>query len=306
MGKRYAVATVPPTECYGAWLAATVRQYEAPLLVVDVRDALSRQALQAIRSGGALVAVIDDLSERRLAADLAFYPPIPQVQEANWSGFTGKIFSGWEWVILRPDIPRPAHFDPPVPKRRRDSLPSLLVTMGGSDPAGLTLRAVRALELADLPFTATVMLGPGFAHQNELDHLLSQVQRRFTVRRDFAELPSAMACADLALCSFGVTAYELAVAGIPGIYLCLTLDHAQSASALEAAGMGASLGVFDTVTDSKLAAAVQGLLINHERLGKMRDQACRHMDGRGVARVARNLVDHLSLPIRRELTTKGG
>ena len=39
------------------------------------------------------------------------------------------------------------------------------------------------------------------------------------------------ASADLAVASFGVTAYELAAVGVPAVYLCLTDDHAESAEA---------------------------------------------------------------------------
>jgi spore coat polysaccharide biosynthesis protein SpsF len=291
MAKRYRTISVPRDESQGTWLAEKVRQYDAQLLVVDVRDDLTRPELQAIRSDGIRVAVIDDLSDRRLAADFVFYPPVPQVRQADWSEFTGEIFSGWQWVILRSDLAQPT---PKGPAGHAN----LLVTMGGSDPAGLTLQAVRALELPDLEFTATVMLGPGFAHDDALSHLLTRTRRRFVVRRGLSDMPSVMARADLALCSFGVTAYELAATGIPAIYLCLTADHAESASALVEAGMGVSVGVFETVTDSQLAATARELLQDRHRRKHMRQHARRCIDGLGAARVASTLGKHLSWPSR--------
>jgi len=292
MPKRYQAITVPRSESQGTWLVEQVRQYGARLLIVDVRDDLTRWELQAIRSDGIRVVVIDDLSDRRLAADLAFYPPVPQVRNADWSGFTGEVFCGWQWVILRPDLPQAARAGPAERLR-------LLVTMGGSDPAGLTLQAVRALELVDLEFAATVLLGPGFAHHNDaLNHLLSRTRRRFVVRRGPNDMPAVMARADLAVCSFGVTAYELSAAGIPAIYLCLTPDHAESASALAKEGMGVSLGVFDAVTHNQLAATVRDLLLNRQRRERMRDQARRGIDGLGAARVAATLAKHMSWPTR--------
>jgi spore coat polysaccharide biosynthesis predicted glycosyltransferase SpsG len=170
----------------------------------------------------------------------------------------------------------------------------LLVTMGGSDPAGLTLQAVRALELLDSEFETTVVLGPGFAHHDALNHLLGRTQRRFLLRQALSDFPSVMARADLALCSFGVTAYELAAAGVPAIYLCLTPDHAESASALAEAGMGVSLGVFRTVTDNQLAATVRELLEDRSQRERMRNRARQCVDGLGAARVANALANHLS------------
>lgn len=289
MAKRYQAITVPRGESQGTWLAGQVRKYGARLLIVDVRDDLTRQELQAIRSDGIRVAVIDDLSDRRLAAHLAFYPPVPQVGKADWSGFTGDVFCGWQWVILRPGLPQAARMG------GAERL-HVLVTMGGSDPFRLTLQALSGLELLDLEFAATVVLGPGFAHHDALNHLLRQTRRCVVVRRGPNDMPAVMARADLAICSFGVTAYELAAAGIPAIYLCLTPDHAESASALATAGMGVSLGVFDAVTHNQLAATVRDLLANRHRRERMRDQARRGIDGLGAARVAAKLAKDMSWP----------
>ena len=57
-------------------------------------------------------------------------------------GHTGQLHVGWEWVLLRREFAqRPSQ----LPHER----PLVLVTMGGSDPAGLTLKAVSALDLLD-------------------------------------------------------------------------------------------------------------------------------------------------------------
>lgn len=56
--------------------------------------------------------------------------------------------------------------------------------------------------------------------------LLACTHRCYDVREDAHDMPALMAQADLAIASFGVTAYELAARGVPAIYLCLTDDHA--------------------------------------------------------------------------------
>ena len=54
------------------------------------------------------------------------------------------------------------------------------------------------------------------------------------------DLSVEYANADVAICAFGVTAYELAACGVPAIYIGLTRDHVLSASAFADAGMGLS------------------------------------------------------------------
>src|SRR5205085_479894 len=110
---------------------------------------------------------------------------------------------------------------------------------------------------------APVVLGPGAPPH--LENEIGKVAPRFEIIRAPNDLPRLMAEADLGVISFGVTAYELAALGVPALYLCLTPDHALSASAFEAAGMGISLGVAGEVNDMMIAGAVQSLLGDPER-----------------------------------------
>ena len=271
-----------------AWLRDCISKSGAQILVVDVRDDLSKAALESLAKKGTVIAVLDDLSDRRWAADLAFYPPVPQVRRVDWSGFRGRLCVGWEWIVLR------SQFAEPFPSRKSSKC-SLLIAMGGSDPAGLTLKAVLALDRLDedfesVIFESVIIVGAGFCHRQGLADLLSQTRRRFAVREDVSEMSAAMAQADLAVCSFGMTSYELAAMGVPAVCVCLTEDHAESASALVAAGMAISTGVDDQETETRLAAAVEGLLVDKNARARMSDRARELVDGRGARRIAELLV----------------
>jgi spore coat polysaccharide biosynthesis predicted glycosyltransferase SpsG len=104
------------------------------------------------------------------------------------------------------------------------------------------------------------------------------------------DLATEYAAADLALCTFGVTAYELAAFGVPAIYLCLTEDHARSASAFEAAGMGISLGVAAHVEAGDMLASVKALMNDATRRREMRNAGLAAIDGSGAVRVAADLA----------------
>ena len=271
-----------------SWLHDCVSKSGAQILVVDVRDDLSKAALESLAKKGTVIAMLDDLSERRWAADIAFYPPVPQVRRVDWSGFRGRLCVGWEWIVLR------SQFAEPFPSRKSSKC-SLLIAMGGSDPAGLTLKAVLALDRLDedfesVIFESVIIVGAGFCHRQSLRDLLGQTRRRFTVREDVSEMSTAMAQADLAVCSFGMTSYELAAMGVPAVCVCLTEDHAESASALVAAGMAISTGVDDQETETRLAAAVEGLLVDRNARAQMSARARELVDGRGASRIAELLV----------------
>jgi spore coat polysaccharide biosynthesis protein SpsF len=262
------------------WLLALIDKHHALSVVLDIRTNLSPTSVMRLRGAGAIVGVIDDASQRRLCADFAVYPPVPQVFALNWEGAENEPLVGWEWVILGQEVG--------YPMRAGAVRPRVLISMGGTDPLALTLPAVDALAKLPPTFNATVVIGPGAPPHLESE--IGKVAPRFEIIRAPNDLPRLMAEADLGVISFGVTAYELAALGVPALYLCLTPDHALSASAFEAAGMGISLGVAGEINDMMIAGAVQSLLSDAARRRAMSAAGRMNLDGRGAARVAERIA----------------
>jgi spore coat polysaccharide biosynthesis predicted glycosyltransferase SpsG len=362
---------------YGAALEALIATQPAAAIVVDVRDALSRAALEAIRASGVRVVTIDDGSDRRLASDLAFYPPVPQVEEMDWTSFTGRRHVGWEWVLLRREfradagaravadagaqaaadagaraaadagaravadaearavadtgaraaadagaravadagaravadagaravadagarafqaseggsadsLALPESESPPI---------DILVTMGGSDPAGMTEFTLQALELLPMALAIRVVVGPGFSRAEALADVIAHSKHSVQIARAPASLAPLMRASRMAVAAFGVSAYELAACGVPAVHLGLTDDHARSSSAFARAGAARMLGVFGRVTPAELAAAVADLMGHAGRRGEMARHASRLVDGLGAERVAALVAAGLS------------
>jgi spore coat polysaccharide biosynthesis protein SpsF len=268
-----------------SWLLDTAARLAPSGVVFDVRDHLPRDAVRTLKQVAGPVIVVDDDSERRLEADLAVYPPVPQADMLSWEGFRGRVEIGWEWVVLRQGMV--AGFKPGLARITAGAPSKILITMGGSDPAGLTLAAIDALAIIDRPCQTTVLVGPAFVHRDRLPAAtpqLSYVEGNFGDR-----MLDAVAGADLAVASMGVTAYELAALGLPAVLLSLTGGHAASASALDAAGAAISLGVHDRVRAETIAAAVSALAGDPARRSAMAAAGPALIDGRGAARVAAEL-----------------
>jgi len=270
------------------WIDSLVKDHSPKGLILDIRTQLAASAVQCWRASGVTVAVIDDPSDRRQTADLAFYPPVPQISKVDWSRFTGQVFIGWDYLLLRREFS--IRRDPP-----QNRMPSVLITMGGSDPGGLTLLALKALCQVNEPFRARVVLGRAFLHDQALAQLRSGLPDHFEFLRDVSDMPSLMADSDLAIAAFGGTAYELAALNIPAVLLGLTEDHARSAEALADAGMAISLGDYHHLSETRLAAVVDNLLANPDQRRAMRD-ACSVVDGKGAKRIAGRFVDALAGP----------
>jgi spore coat polysaccharide biosynthesis predicted glycosyltransferase SpsG len=276
------------------WLKDLAIHTQASCLILDIRTNLSCQALKDLRNSGILLVTIDDPSDRRLICDLAFYPPVPQVRQMNWDGFKGEYYSGWEWVPLRHQFSM--HNDFCNEKRNMVNLTSplnILISMGGSDKAGLTFMAIRTLEsiLGDL--NIIVVLGSGFMYDLDLQNLLSKSIHSYELHRNVIDIASLMARADLAITSFGVTAYELAAMSVPSLHICLSSDHACSATEFEKAGVATSLGIYTEVEISNIKETLVMLINSPLLLKSMRDKALELPVKEGCRRVARKILEKI-------------
>ncbi len=267
-------------------LESLVETHAPDLLVLDGREGPSRYELSLLAQRVRLTAVIDDGSERRLAGDLAYYPPVPQAAALDWTSSRCSPRIGWEWALLGSNQS--------APPRPHSGPPTLLVSMGGSDPLGLTLRCAQALSTLDPVFRARFVIGPGMENRSAAARRIVALRAHFETIEGADDLATEFARADLALAAFGVTAYELAAFGVPALYLCLTDDHALSASAFEQAGIGASLGVAAHAADADIARAVTSLLNDPSRRRDMRAAGFMTVDGGGPARVAADLAQALN------------
>ncbi|RMH08885.1 MAG: hypothetical protein D6704_02245 [Nitrospirae bacterium] len=286
----FSVITPATHECRDdpLWPRALLTHLKVDLLVLDVRDPVPRTALRGLRANGVLVTVLDDISDQRLEADFAFYPPVPQVARLDWTGFSGKRFVGWEWIVVQPPMALPSR------RPRRDS-PRVVVTMGGSDPAGFTLKTVKACDALHQQVEIHVVLGPGFCHQPAFDDLRKEVKQCMHVHRGVRNLSTLLAEADVVVGAFGVTAYEIAAVGVPGVLLCATPDHVESASAWMAAGFGISLGLGSVVDERQITYAIQRILRSRQEwLDRLRSNATgARIDGQGAHRIVHMLAHAL-------------
>jgi spore coat polysaccharide biosynthesis protein SpsF len=178
-----------------------------------------------------------------------------------------------------------------LPKSR--DVKTLLVTTGGADPAGMALSIVRFLHLMEKSFETVIVAGPAFQHRPELEQAVAVSSGEFRIENEPDSLPTLIAQADLAITAFGVTAYELAAMGVPAAYLCLTLDHVESASAFVTEGLGISLGLLSEIDATSFRNGILPLLRKPELRQQISQNGKRTVDGRGARRISALIARHL-------------
>jgi spore coat polysaccharide biosynthesis predicted glycosyltransferase SpsG len=134
-----------------------------------------------------------------------------------------RVLRGLDYLILNPDIARV--------RRPRRGGNKIIVTMGGADTYGITVTVMRHLAAAGR--SATVILGPSFAHHRELEAVISPA---FSIKQSVASLIDELDSHDLAITAGGMTPIEACAAGVPCIIVAAEDFEIPSGRALVALG----------------------------------------------------------------------
>jgi len=233
------------------------------------------------RETGAFLINVDDLGPGRQLADVLVYSLVrPPVYSKP------KIYAGPAYMTLK-DKFRKMH---KKRKKIREKIGKILVSMGASDPQSLTVKVLKALEKVDRNFTTTVVIGSAFTHHNELKNVLDKARKKYIVKSNVSNMAELMHDADIAIISGGISVYELAAVGTPGIVLCQ--NKHENTNVFEDYGFVTKLGLGKFVGEKQIIGAVKKLARDKFLRKKMSDQGKKLVDGCGAERVAKIILKH--------------
>lgn len=138
-------------------------------------------------------------------------------EDLNYKATYGqtKFLLGTKYALLRKE------FRNIPPKEIKDTAENILITMGGSDPSGFTLKILEIIkDRKDLKID--VVIGASFEEKlvNEINELIKRSGNISTYHDVNAEImKELMIKADIAISAGGSTLYELAAAGVPTLVI---------------------------------------------------------------------------------------
>lgn len=182
------------------WAQAAIRRTQARLWINDRLNTNLVQA-QAVKQTGIPLTTFDDRGDGASLADLHI-AALAFTADQPLGG--RRVARGHEYLILNPEI---AHL-----RRQRVKVERILVSMGGTDTYGATVKVVALLRRRGLG--ATVVIGPGFQHRAALD---AELDMKFQLKVAVPSLIDEMSRHDLAVVGGGITAFEAAASGLPAI-----------------------------------------------------------------------------------------
>ena len=127
-------------------------------------------------------------------------------------------------------------------KRVRSSKKKIIVTLGGSDTYGITLKVVRGLKLMGL--SATIIMGPSFAHKEEL---IRNASGQFILKDSVPSLIEEMYHYDIAITGGGITPFEANASGLPCLIIASELHEIDNGKYLHKLGSSFFWGYYDEI-----------------------------------------------------------
>lgn len=147
-----------------------------------------------------------------------------------------KVLKGTEYLILNQDID--------TFKRERKDIKKILVTLGGSDTYGVTIKVLEILKKYNLK--ATIHIGPSFEHIDELKQKLTE---NYEVINFIPSLIEVFSKYDLAITGGGVTPFEANASGLPCLIIANELFEIQNGEFLDSIYASKFLGYYKNINE---------------------------------------------------------
>ncbi|NQU57179.1 MAG: UDP-2,4-diacetamido-2,4,6-trideoxy-beta-L-altropyranose hydrolase [Rhodospirillales bacterium] len=259
-------------------MIAALDPQEGPLLLDSY--AIGENDLESLRAAGFRVALFDDAMRLKHYACDVVIDSAPEASSLPYRGLPETRFClGTDYFPLRRE------FTASHGKRQiRDRVETVIVSFGGSDHDDVTYRALKAIADVDGDFEILAVLGPAYvgrADEAALD------DGRVRLVRGVDDMAALMASADVAICSGGGTALEMAYLGVPMAVLSLSPDQVPVARALAESGAAIHINDTQAINEPDILAAMNKLLNDTEKKPAMSEAGQALIDGQGAARVAR-------------------
>jgi spore coat polysaccharide biosynthesis predicted glycosyltransferase SpsG len=193
---------VPLDDAELDWERAAIARDRIGIWIYD-RHRTDIRAAMRIRGMGIPLVTFDDRGSGASVADLHI-AALAFGLDRELAG--SRVVCGVEYLLLDPKIA--------AYRRQRTSAERLIVTLGGADTYGVTTKVMRLLSSGSRK--ATVLIGPGFMHGDEL---VRQATADFTIKRSVPSLIEEFAKHDVAVTGGGMTPFEANAAGLPCIVI---------------------------------------------------------------------------------------
>lgn len=246
----------------------------------------------AMRASARHLLVIDDLANRPHDCDILLDQnlwPNPRRYDGLVPSACRTLF-GPLYALLRPEF----HEARAQARPAEGAVRRVLVSFGGTDPAGGTQVALDALTGIDAGLHVDVVVGA--AHPDREALQAECARRGYACHIQSARMAALMAEADLAIGAGGVSMWERCAVGLPTVTVAIASNQEEGVA--EAARRGLLYQCPGPPEAHRLRVHIQALADNPPLRRLISENGRRVVDGLGVGRVA-GMMRGLDITVRR-------
>lgn len=267
------VATIHTSDLSSKAIFDCIRTVEPQWLIIDrPGHALEDPHLHKLRHMH--VMVMGDLGDSSASADIVWNGNVgaEELTRSRLSSQTSYL-AGGQFALV----------DPAFCTERvdfREQGVNVLLTFGGSDPGGFTLRVLQSLQYP-LPFARlTVLVGSLNQQRIEIQNAAARLPTITEVVVNATDVAKRASQADVAIISGGITTYEFMASGLPSLFLPFGPPQRFFLERIEKRGFG------EMVTLSQIGERLCSLVADPVRRRTMARVGRSLVDGQGADRVA--------------------
>jgi UDP-2,4-diacetamido-2,4,6-trideoxy-beta-L-altropyranose hydrolase len=254
------------------------------LVLLDIQDT-GKDFILALRDRSRKIMSFEDLGEGRNFVDLLVDCNL-EPEQAQYLKPPVKALFGLPYSVLAEEFGQFHQRE----KIFSESLRSILVTMGGTDPNNLTLKLAEYFLQSKKKTAITFIAGPGFKETSSLIELVSSM-KSFQVLNQPNNMAELLFNHQAVFCSGGVTLHEALAVGTPAFVTSQVIAQQKKTRPLEKLGAAIDLGLakdFDPNKISRIWELTKNQLESRSLKGK------ELLDGKGIVRVADEIIELLS------------
>lgn len=253
------------------------------VLVIDNLISYLEPDIERLKADKIKVMMIDKLCPGVIAADEIIFPNIHMDKNLLKIYLSpkqiNKVKTGPKYVIIRDEILKLKKLFKPVFKKN----PDIVISTGSSDPCGVLLKLVLWLKEMNIGSKIVVLVGGSFKFQKELEKIKKNLPQNFQF---FAYSAKKIVKANIAICTFGVSIYEMVYLGIPTICVSHSEENASVAKILaKNCGVIENAGYINDVNIMVLNDKIR-LLAQKEHYLNLINKCDKLIDGKGARRIA--------------------
>lgn len=277
--------TVPALRRSSHGLVKLDQGEDIDLLVID-HYGLDAEFEKSCHQFAKRIIVLDDLADRPHFCDVL----LDQTFGRNAADYTGlvpdgcTVLTGSTYALLRPMFS--AARDGALHRRATsEKIERILVNLGSTDPDNVTSKVLKSLSGLSRSVKVDVVLGRNAPHLADVQMLSEMGPMDVEVHVDCDDMATRIHLADLAIGAAGTSSWERCCLGLPTMMLLIADNQRLIATELASAGATINLGNATDLNNYQIAAAIENLMNDLQRLKMLGSTAASLCDGRGVNRV---------------------